>query len=354
MCLYAHNLKPFKCDHDLVVYKGIFKECSKYVTAFRMEPVSLGKMLAAKGRVPKFSNNYCFNEINGGAIHAYIDKKIVDNFMANSSSLSRDTLFVKAIIKAGTPFFVSFDGREVAASSLHITDEFITKENYREAVNDNAESRAEVYKLMRNEKEVISNGGVKVGDAMLSDKTFVPAEEICKTKQKIIGIVGFIRPDGSPQVISLKHNIRKFSDKRRLDDSEVTHSFLFEDLDGYGYTMRAVEQAEDLSEYPAFEYCLKYRTEGTNEGDWYLPSNGEMFQTLKNVHLINETVEKIEVLDFTLTSTTALKIPINTLYWVSGDSDCTNSWGIYGSSFFWARLGYYNLNFVRPFLKMDA
>ena len=44
---------------------------------------------------------------------------------------------------------------------------------------------------------------------------------------------------------------------------------------------------------PAFEYVNTYKTEGTKEGDWYLPAMGELNAIYSNMNVLNKTLSKI-------------------------------------------------------------
>ena len=77
------------------------------------------------------------------------------------------------------------------------------------------------------------------------------------------------------------------------------------DMNGKDYTKAAQEFCnENGYSCPAFDYIAKYVTEGTNAGDWYLPSLGELKIMYDNEALINEAMRKVG--GFILSSTNAL------------------------------------------------
>ena len=47
-------------------------------------------------------------------------------------------------------------------------------------------------------------------------------------------------------------------------------------------------------DYPAASVCDMYHTVGTNQGDWYLPSCGELGYVIARLNVLNETLNKIE------------------------------------------------------------
>ena len=71
-----------------------------------------------------------------------------------------------------------------------------------------------------------------------------------------------------------------------------------------------------------FEYVTSYKTEGTKEGDWYLPAMGELNAISSNMDVLNTTLNKIG----------GTKIS-NLSYWSSCEMGETSAWYyIFGSS----------------------
>lgn len=45
--------------------------------------------------------------------------------------------------------------------------------------------------------------------------------------------------------------------------------------------------------HPAAQCCYRFHTEGTNQGDWYLPSAGELGYAIARKHSIDNVIRKI-------------------------------------------------------------
>ena len=67
---------------------------------------------------------------------------------------------------------------------------------------------------------------------------------------------------------------------------------------------------------PAFEYVNSYKTDGTKEGDWYLPAAGELNAIYENVGVLNIALEKIGGEQFE---------PVY-YYWSSTEVSAENAW----------------------------
>ena len=145
MCLFSQNIKPLVADTDIVVYKHLEKECNGNVhTPHQGTQVTLGQKFVAKGKLPKLPENYSNNKTGEGVIHAYIDKTTAKSYLSQGE-------IVKAVIKAGTQFFVQFDMTEIAATEIVLDDDFQTySEETVKEIEDNLDNTINViYKLLR-------------------------------------------------------------------------------------------------------------------------------------------------------------------------------------------------------------
>lgn len=348
MCLNAHNIKPLVCHKDLVVYKMLSKRDGKIVTPYMYKEVELGKLLKAEEELPSLPSDYSDNEIQEGVIHAAFNHAEINKYRGTADFCA------KAIIKAGTPFFVDVNMKEIAAKEMFITSETSKCEN----VADNPKLR-ETLETLRNllfsQDNMKSNGGVRVGDVMLPDRTFAKFEDIPSLAgQSIIGVVGFIRPDGSPQVISLYNFNEVFStDLEKVYNSLEKPCKIVEeaanDFDGYGHTKRLAENKKiDLRKYPGIYACYNYAV-GPKKGEWYLPAVGEMLQLYRNFYFVNEAIEKINSCNGKLG---ADKIKTNNVYMTSTPCNFYRVCGVdaYTAKTFWIKI-MKNCP-VRPFLHL--
>lgn len=318
MCLYSQNIKPLVADTDIVVYKHLEKGCNGEVhTPHQCTQVTLGQKFVAKGKLPKLPENYSNNEIGEGVIHAYINKETA------KSCLSKGEI-VKAVIKAGTPFFVQFDMNEIAAPEIVLDNDFqIYSEETVKEIEDNLDNTISViYKLLREQNTC---NGVSVGDYVLSDKSIVAPYALTKDME-VIGIISFFSKDGTPNVTALRQFMHIWG---RMTDFAVntvkSYDKAVEDFNGADYTKKLYEKHKDeLDDFPALKYCVEYETKGTKKGDWVFGSSGEILQTVRNAYLINRSVEKLNEVkgdcDY------ADEIIIGTSYWASAEYGSALAW----------------------------
>lgn len=98
------------------------------------------------------------------------------------------------------------------------------------------------------------------------------------------------------------------------------------DFDGYNNTKKILEVRgskdysswkptyNNQSDYPASSCCDMYSTVGTNQGEWYLPSTGELGYVQVRIQAINDTISKLISAGVTNASTVSLD-----LYWSSSE-----------------------------------
>ena len=90
---------------------------------------------------------------------------------------------------------------------------------------------------------------------------------------------------------------------------------------------------------PAFEYVNSYKTEGTQAGDWYLPSMGEL----------NAIYGYKDVLNITLGKIGGTKLGAN-YYWSSSENSGDFAWGLYFGNGDVVNYSKVNNDYVRPVL----
>ena len=318
MCLYSQNIKPLVVDTDIVVYKHLEKGFKGEVhTHHQGTKVTLGQKFIAKGKLPKLPENYSNNEIGEGVIHAYIDKTTAKSYLSQGE-------IVKAVIKAGTRFFVQFDMTEIAATEIVLDDDFHTySEEIVKEIEDNLDNTINViYKLLREQN---THNGVSVGDYVLSDKSIVAPDALTKNMD-VIGIISFFTKDGTPNVTALRQTMRVWGGMTNSAVNAVkSYEKVVEDFNGADYTKKLYETYKDrLDDFPAVKYCVEYETKGTKKGDWVFGSSGEILQTLRNAYLINRSIEKLNEVkgdcDY------ADKIIIGAYYWASTEYAGAYAW----------------------------
>ena len=184
--------------------------------------------------------------------------------------------FAKAIIPKGTEYVLNRHLDEIYSENLYITDEiYKTKEKLL--------TYEEKYDLIKPLLDGFSNNSISCGWLLKSDKTFISPIEYNKSMENdIIGIVGFVK-DGIAYVMALQDRLRCFSldksycNKMLYSEKVDYHMKGYNDYNGKLYTKKAKNK---LDRHYGFKYCLEYKTKGTKAGDWYLPSFGELCESI--------------------------------------------------------------------------
>ena len=347
MCLFSQNIKPLVADTDIVVYKHLVKRCNGNVhTPHQDTQVILGQKFVAKGKLPKLPENYSNNEISEGVIHAYIDKATAKSYLSQGE-------IVKAVIKAGTQFFVQFDMTEIAATEIVLDDDFQTySEETVKEIEDNLDNTINViYKLLREQN---THNGVSVGDYVLSDKSIVAPDALTKNMD-VIGIISFFAKDGTPKVTALKQTKCRWGSLTDFAVNAVnSREKSVEDFNGADYTKKLYETYKDsLDDFPALKYCVEYETKGTKKGDWVFGSSGEILQTVRNAYLINRSIEKLNEVKDDCGYADEIIIGTFTYYWTSAESNSLYAWYNYTASAYCSRCNLKcDSGYVRPSLTI--
>lgn len=351
MCLYSQNIKPLVADTDIVVYKHLEKGYNgEVLTPHLGINVTFGQKFVAEGKLPKLPENYSNNEISEGVIHAYINKKTAKSYLSEGE-------IVKAVIKAGTQFFVQFDMTEIAATEIVLDDDFQTySEETVKEIEDNLDNTINViYKLLREQNTC---NGVSVGDYVLSDKSIVAPDALTKD-MKVIGIVSFFSKDGTPNVTALKQTRLEWGSTMDFAvDAVNSYEKAVENFNGADYTKKLYETYSGrLDDFPALKYCVEYETKGTKKGDWIFGSSGEILQTVRNAYLINRSIEKLNEVkgdcDYADEIIIGDEIIMASFYWASTEGFNTYAWTCYAGH---AHCYHWNLKcysyYVRPSLAL--
>ena len=278
MCLYISYKKPLVAKKDIVVYKYVRKQRGNYVTPFQNTPVNVNTLMIAEGDsediVKTIFRKYV---ISDGAIHACTS--------SYHNEFDDSNVCLKAYIKEGTEFWVQDDLRQIAARSLYITDEVVTdKQNT---------DMTEICKMLI-ELAPTNKDGIKIGDVLLSDKTYAsPLGDF--DKSKVIGYVACFNPhDDSPIHVGIINVYLPFLTDVYYNNS--CHSLITsfnkeDDFDGHKHTYDIANADDYKSElFKAIDYCINYKSEGTDKGDWHLGATGELIAIAKNLIFINSAI----------------------------------------------------------------
>lgn len=347
MCLISQSLKPFVAKKDLKVFKILNKdEEGNYETPYQYCKVELNSLMQANENNDDYSeynwgDNYhkCQLKIGGGFIHSIFHdiKEYTDN---------NNLCVVVAYIPEGTEYFISTGFIDVCSKQLRLTDKFVD-------IDDAVLSKEEMMDILSPISEIIDKEKVNAGWLVMSNKTFIhPSEYTNEMKDDIIGVVGSII-DGKIIVIALDETECEWCQKNEKVDNMPTIPYsdgeAYDNFKGKEYTeiiKNNEKYKKDNSYFAAFDYCLKYKTKGTESGDWYLPSTGELHRMLNmNRDVINYA--------FFIMGTTLIKY--DTAYWASAESSSTSAWYCRtDSAFLNSRYYKYNDLCVRPSLAIEA
>ena len=135
------------------------------------------------------------------------------------------------------------------------------------------------------------------------------------------------------------------------------------DFDGIGNTEKIITQrgTKDYNswtpgktteaDYPAASCCDMFYTEGTSQGDWYLPACGELGYIMPSFNKINDAIDKVRTI---YGSSVGVELDTNDYYWSSTED--SSNYARYVNT----KLGYVNYAnkgnldyYVRAFLKVS-
>ncbi len=168
-------------------------------------------------------------------------------------------------------------------------------------------------------KEMVMSN-CQVGDVLYSDMTINPDYVSGKTP---IGVVFDCR---KKLAIGLEQSDEEWSITDDFDVPGVENitdtTKVLQDMDGKKNTSTILAYCKTKGKRcPAFEYVNSYKTEGTQAGDWYLPSMGELYAIYGNMGVLNVTLIKI----------VATRL-VASYYWSSSEYSSTDAWNLRFSS----------------------
>ena len=159
-------------------------------------------------------------------------------------------------------------------------------------------------------KEMVTSN-CQIGDILYSDMSCNATVIASKTP---IGVV-FDRADRL--AIGLEQ-ARKSWSSNPIDVPGLTNSES-DGLQGKKNTQIVLEYCKaNGKSCPAFEYVSSYKTEGTQAGDWYLPTSGELNVIYVNMDVLNIALGKI--------GGGSLSSYYKSYYWSSSDTSSYSAW----------------------------
>lgn len=286
MCLYTKNIKSFIAKKDIKVIKVLRKTKDGYFTPYHFEKVNLNSLLKPNKEINYNKGNYGINEdflrIGEGFIHATLDT-IKDNvYMLNDKLIS-----IEAYIPKGTEFYIDEDINNICSKELFITENTCDP-------NLNNRELQEIYSYIF--ERYINTEYISIGYFYTSDNQFIHPYHVNDTNKKnVIGIVCGV-DDSDYIIMALNESKQPFIKNSYLcnyiGNSTISNSTVnvLKDMNGKQNSEKIL--SKNISDYKACKYCNDYKTNGTNQGDWYLPSCGELWNyVLNNYKLINTIIQ---------------------------------------------------------------
>ena len=133
------------------------------------------------------------------------------------------------------------------------------------------------------------------------------------------------------------------------------------DFDGRGNTNKIITQRgnkdysswkptyDTQADYPAASCCDMFYTEGTQQGDWYLPACGELGYIMPNLKKINEAITKMRN---AYGSSVGVTLNTNNYYWSSSEYDSYYARNVLTYNGSVDRYSKYNNYYVRAFIRI--
>ena len=307
MCLVTKLSKPFVAKKDIVCYKYLSKRGDDYKTPYRETSVKLGQEMVADSNETYGGeyNNFKKYGIEGGFIHATLGRK--DSVDGN--------IVVKAIIPAGTEFYVGDDAIEVCARKLFITEETFDVDNVPDSKIAIRELFDDYFVDFFNTEDNVSVGFYRLADGTYLNPANLKDKNV--SEEDIDGVVSDIH-DGTIYVTSLDETSEAWCNKYRTSCKEQIDSSndARKDYNGEQHTKDILER-DDWEDYPAFVWVKNHQTKGIK--NWHMGAMGEVNAAgCTNQFVINISLALLDNAD------------LITYAWLWSSSEClsNSAWGL--------------------------
>ena len=273
MCLYLREKKPRVAKEDITVLKYVKVDDNVITTPYQRIKIPVNEVLTAFPN--KVGMESCGTDLLGnniysldrGAIHAKLIKGGLLEFPGCE--------WRKAIIPAGTDYWVSACGDEIAARSMIITDVDWDK-------GDNKVSDSIFEEILENAQEV---NGVRIGDYILENGDYTrPRKGL--TEDEVVGIVAGFH-EREPIIAALTYFVGAFD---KMFNSSFGFFYGYDDVVIKRFNGRYITEEYKVGDrrnkrFEAFEACINYRKD--KEEKWYLGAAGEVATMLDNCIYLN-------------------------------------------------------------------
>ena len=269
MCLSLKEKQPRVAKEDITVLKYV-RVCDNFITSpYQYTKIPVNEVMTASPKqvdikffdTDKLGNNvYSLGE---GAIHAKLIKDEFSEFECR-----------KAIIPAGTEYWMSVWGDEIAARSMIVTDINWDKEG-----NKVSESLFE--EILENAPKI---NGIRIGDYLLENGDYTRPQKGLP-EDKVVGIVAGFH-EGKPLIAALTFFIGAYDrlNNSRIEDPYNMSKDAIKAFNGRSITKKYKEGNRD-DRFEAFEACINYRKDKNEK--WYFGAAGEVATMLDNCIYLN-------------------------------------------------------------------
>ena len=269
MCLSLREKQPRVAKKDITVLKYV-RVCDNFITSpYRHNKIPVNEVMTASPKkeeidffgIDLLGNNSYY--LSGGAIHAKLIKDGLSEFECR-----------KAIIPAGTEYWVSVYGDEIAARSMIVTD-------INWDTGDNKVSESLFEEILENAPEI---NDVRIGDYLLENGNYTrPRKGL--SEDKVVGIVAGFH-EGKPLIAALTFFIGAYD---RLNNSRIEEPYnmskdAIKAFNGRSITKKYKEGSRCYI-FEAFEACINYRKDKDEE--WYFGAAGEVATMINNCIYLN-------------------------------------------------------------------
>ena len=270
MCLSLREKQPRVAKKDITVLKYV-RVCDNFITSpYRHNKIPVNDVMTAspkKEEIDSFGVDLLGNNsyyLSGGAIHAKLIKDGLSEFECR-----------KAIIPAGTEYWVSVYGDEIAARSMIVTDI-----NWDEG--DNKVSSNIFEEILENAPEV---NGVRIGDYLLENGDYTrPRKGL--SEDDVVGIVAGFHEE-EPIIAALTFFVGAYADmiySSKFGEYYNINKDAIKAFNGISITKR-YRDGFKTDRFEAFEACINYRKDKDEE--WYFGAAGEVATMLDNCIYLN-------------------------------------------------------------------
>lgn len=270
MCLFTRDKQPRVAKKDITVLKYV-KLCNNdIISPYQFTKIPVNEIMTAypdKEDIESCDTDLLGNNVYslwGGAIHAKLTNK--EKFPMYEGR--------KAIIPAGTKYWLNLCGTEIAARSMIITD--INWDN-----GDNKVSESLLEEILENAPEI---NGVRIGDYLLESGEYTrPRKGL--SKEDVVGIVAGFH-NGEPLITALTFYLSVYDRLHNFKSIEYcsTKKEVVNEFNGRNITEMYRENNRD-NRFEGFEACINYRKDKNEE--WYFGEAGEVATMLNNCIYLN-------------------------------------------------------------------